>query len=696
MELARLGAAKEAGFDRVVIGHAAPQPFELIAAIFGHPARPARFGVGGAEPVGDTRNRLFAAFERQVGGERTRQRECLDDRGVKAARDIAHQRAHAARMFDQFAQIGARAGPALGFEHHRRQAGIDEIIVERAVILHIDFGTAARDFVERRLGDVEMPRLDDLRHLTIEEGEQQRADMRAVDVCVGHDDDLVVAQLFEVEILAADAGAQRLDERADFLRREHAIEARALDVQDLALEREDRLIMAIAPLLGRSACGVTLDEEEFGLGRIAFLAVGKLAGERGDIHHPLAPGKLARLAGGFARGGGVNHLLDDRLGVRGIFLEPFGHLVRHQAFERLAHLGRDELVLGLRAELGIGQLDRDDRGQPFAHVVAGERDLFLLQQPRFLGIAVERARQRGAEGGEMGAAIALRDVVGEAEDVFVIAVVPLQRDLDADTVTLARNRDGISKKRGLRAVEPLHERADAAFVEQFMLHLFLVPGIDQEQPHARVEEGEFAVAMLELRKVEFGDLEGRGAGEEGDARPLLAVGRADNLERRLGIAVAEAHIMLFAVAPDVEIEPFGERVDDRDAHAVQAARHLIGVVVRGVLELPARVELGHDHLGGGDAFFGVDARRNPAAIILDRDRTIGVELDDDPVAMPGQRLVDRVVRHFEHHVVQARAVIGIADIHARPLANRIEALQDLDRLCTIFIGIRILCGIVTH
>src|SRR6185436_13819748 len=50
--------------------------------------------------------------------------------------------------------------------------------------------------------------------------------------------------------------------------------------------------------------------------------------------------------------------------VAGILLEPFGHLVGHQAFERLAHLGADQFVLGLRAELGIGQFDRDDRGQP--------------------------------------------------------------------------------------------------------------------------------------------------------------------------------------------------------------------------------------------------------------------------------------------------------------------------------------------
>ena len=45
----------------------------------------------------------------------------------------------------------------------------------------------------------------------------------------------------------------------------------------------------------------------------------------------------------------------------------------------------------------------------------------------------------------------------------------------------------------------------------------------------------------------------------------------------------------------------------------------------------------------------------------------------------GERLVDGVVDDLVDHVVQAGAVVGVADIHARPLAHGVEALQDLDR-----------------
>ena len=47
--------------------------------------------------------------------------------------------------------------------------------------------------------------------------------------------------------------------------------------------------------------------------------------------------------------------------------------------------------------------------------------------------------------------------------------------------------------------------------------------------------------------------------------------------------------------------------------------------------------------------------------------------DPDAVAVAGQGLVDGVVDDFEHHVVQAAAVIGVADVHARPFAYGIEA-----------------------
>ena len=64
----------------------------------------------------------------------------------------------------------------------------------------------------------------------------------------------------------------------------------------------------------------------------------------------------------------------------------------------------------------------------------------------------------------------------------------------------------------------------------------------------------------------------------------------------------------------------------------------------------------------------------------------GLRVTTTSLAIAGERLVDGVVDHLVDHVVEAGAVIGVADIHARPLAHRVEALEDLDRIRVVIGG----------
>ena len=74
--------------------------------------------------------------------------------------------------------------------------------------------------------------------------------MGAVHVGIGHQNNAVIAQLVGVVIVLADAGTQGSDQRGDFLRRHQFVEAGFFNVQNLALERQDGLELAVAPLLG--------------------------------------------------------------------------------------------------------------------------------------------------------------------------------------------------------------------------------------------------------------------------------------------------------------------------------------------------------------------------------------------------------------------------------------------------------------
>ena len=287
------------------------------------------------------------------------------------------------------AALLARAGD----EHGLLEAGLDQIVLERALVLEVGLRLAARHLVERRLGDVDVALLHQLRHLPVEEGQQQRADVGAVDVGVGHDDDLVVAQLRQVEVVA-DAGAERGDDVGHLLGGQHLVDARALDVEDLAADRQHGLKLALAALLGRAAGRVALDDEQLGVGGIAVLALGEAARQPQAVERALAPRQLARLARGLAGERRLDDLADDGLGFLGVLLEPGGELLADHALDDGLHLGGDELVLGLARELGVRHLDGEHAGQPLARVLAREIDLLLLGEPALARVLVDDAGQR--------------------------------------------------------------------------------------------------------------------------------------------------------------------------------------------------------------------------------------------------------------------------------------------------------------
>ena len=99
--------------------------------------------------------------------------------------------------------------------------------------------------------------------------------------------------------------AERRDHGLDLVVREHAVEPRLLDVDELAADGQDRLVRAVAALLGGAACRVALDDEDLGARGVALLAVGELARQAGAVERALAAGELARLAGGLARAHGL-------------------------------------------------------------------------------------------------------------------------------------------------------------------------------------------------------------------------------------------------------------------------------------------------------------------------------------------------------------------------------------------------------
>src|SRR5450759_1858601 len=129
---------------------------------------------------------------------------------------------------------------------------------------------------QRRLGEVDEAGLDPRAHEAEQQGEQQRADLQTIGI--GHQHDLVIARLGQVEVLA-DAGAEARDEGLDLVVGQHLVDAGLLDVEDLAADRQDRLVVRVAATNRGTTCGVTLDDEDLADRGVVALAVPKLAGQ---------------------------------------------------------------------------------------------------------------------------------------------------------------------------------------------------------------------------------------------------------------------------------------------------------------------------------------------------------------------------------------------------------------------------------
>ena len=157
--------------------------------------------------------------------------------------------------------------------------------------------------------------------MTEEEGQQERTDVRPIDIRIGHDDDLAVAELGDIEV-ATDAATEGADECADFFEAQDLVDACAFDIENLTFERQDGLCFNISALRGRATRRVAFDNKEFSTIKVFGFAIPELVRHRATIKGSLAPGELASFASRFACLCCDDALEAEFLGLGRVLFEP--------------------------------------------------------------------------------------------------------------------------------------------------------------------------------------------------------------------------------------------------------------------------------------------------------------------------------------------------------------------------------------
>ena len=156
---------------------------------------------------------------------------------------------------------------------------VKTLLVVPAILRIVAFGA----FVEGCHRDIEVTLLHERFHVAEEEGHNECSDMRTIHIGIGHDNHFVVTNLAQVECLGVlrrtNRYAQSRKDILDFFAFKHLMLHRFLNIEDLTAEREDSLMETVSSGLSRTACRVTLHEEELAFSRVFALAVCQLTGQ---------------------------------------------------------------------------------------------------------------------------------------------------------------------------------------------------------------------------------------------------------------------------------------------------------------------------------------------------------------------------------------------------------------------------------
>ena len=189
---------------------------------------------------------------------------------------------------------------------------------------------------------MQMTVANQLREKLQEKGEQQQADVHAVDIGISRDHHAVVSQVFDA-LLDVERGLQQ----CKLLVFVHHFTRKAEGVERLATKRENRLRFDIATLGNRSRCGVTLGDEDRRFQSALVLGV--------EMHPAVAEFLVVHLCLTRSFAGNFLHTLEvlafalgrenpllDRLGDLRVFVK----VIVEMGLEEIADEGPQRLTLG--------------------------------------------------------------------------------------------------------------------------------------------------------------------------------------------------------------------------------------------------------------------------------------------------------------------------------------------------------------
>src|SRR5690606_6796880 len=144
---------------------------------------------------------------------------------------------------------------------------------------------------------------------------------------------------------------------------------------------------------------------------------------------------------------GSNGLFHHRLQNFLMFIQISEEALVNDRVRDALNLAVPQLRFGLSLKLGIGQLNRENAGQPFLKVFARKILVFFPKDLGPTGNFVDSAGQSSSKACDVGSALNSMDHVGESKYALQVAVIVLNPYFDRSAVFFTGNYDWFWKER---------------------------------------------------------------------------------------------------------------------------------------------------------------------------------------------------------------------------------------------------------
>ena len=460
-------------------------------------------------------------------------------------------------------------------------------------------------------------------------------------------------------------------------------------IQYFSLHRKDGLEAPVAALLRAASCGVSFHHEEFAMFWIVDGAVCKFSRKPAGIEYAFAARQVARFPRSFPCFRRMKAFFYDSFCIRRVLFQPVHQLRTDDRFDDAFYFAVAEFRFCLSFELRLRNLHAQNGRQPFAEIVSRQLNFIVFNETVFRCEVVERPCQRSSETDKMRASFMCVDIIDIGKNIFVILVVILERDFHFDhsavfVFIFSLCHDDLFGQCRTRCIDVLDKLSKTALKMKFLFNLRFCSQVFNAQSNTRVEECKFAQALRNGIKFKNAVFKNRSVRNKSRFCARFSCFRfSDELDRRDGIPFFIFLIKYFSVPVDFDLEPFAERIDDRNAYAVKPARNFVRVLV----EFSACVEDGHNHLERRSIFLFLNVGRNSPPVVFNADGSVGIDGHIDIRAIACKSFVDGVVHNFIDKVMQPPDA-DVADIHRRPSAHGFESFENGNIGCGVTAGCR--------